>query len=128
MAAAMTSNGQCHRYQEYEMRPTCSIGGVPSRRTGPFLPAVAPAAITAAAPSTGQSAADPGKGVASVNVMAAQRIAPTPTQPRRRLSVDGRRTSRGATMASAAPTPSSQARVRLLKNAAPGWEWVRCRE
>ena len=62
----------------------------------------------------------PGNGVASVNVMAAHRIAATPAQPRTRLNVEGRRKSQGATMASAAPTPSSQARVRLLKYAAPG--------
>ena len=60
---AKTSSGQCHRYTEYEMPPTNCIGRARSARDGAQRACGTRAWMTASAPSTGTSAAEPGNGV-----------------------------------------------------------------
>ena len=61
-AAARTSTGQGHRYQEYDQAPTRWNGDVPSNASAPKrrLAGALPPQITAAAPRTGSSAESPG--------------------------------------------------------------------
>jgi hypothetical protein len=60
---APTSSGQCHRYSEYDRPPTNWADRPVSRRPTRSAGRPVPAAITAAVPSVGSAAADPGNGV-----------------------------------------------------------------
>src|SRR6478672_11120535 len=94
------------------MSPVHRSGGTERSRPGDHRVAPGmPAAISAAAPRTGRSAAEPGNGVVGEYVVAAAMIAPTPAQPRMLAAVDGTRPRNADVMASRAPMPSSQARA-----------------
>src|SRR3982751_3732648 len=58
--AARSSTGQCHRYHEYESRPTARIGGTERRAPALQRDAAQPPPTTRAVPSTGSTAAAPG--------------------------------------------------------------------
>ena len=62
-AATNTSTGQCHRYHEYESFPITWKGRCASVAAGPRRESIVPAAISAAAPPAGTSAATPGNTV-----------------------------------------------------------------
>src|ERR1700727_687434 len=81
IAGASTRTGQCHRYHEYEIRPTARIGDNPRTRPHPCDGVAQPAPITSAAPSVGNSAALPGYRVAGLKRVQATRITPSPDQP-----------------------------------------------
>ena len=73
-----SSSAQCHRYHANDSRPISRIGGVansrPAPQRGPGPPSAAtavPAAMIAAVPRVGHSAAVPGNGVVFVNVTVA---------------------------------------------------------
>src|SRR5579884_1262166 len=57
---ASSNTGQCHRYHEYDTRPTARIGAHASTRPHPRQGAAQPAPITRAVPRTGNKAALPG--------------------------------------------------------------------
>src|SRR3712207_667382 len=57
IAAAKTSGGQCQRYHEEEIRPTCFTGPRVSTRAAPAEVVANPAAMIAAVPRVGTSAA-----------------------------------------------------------------------
>lgn len=114
--AGSTSAGQCTRYSEYEISPTNVMARTDSMRVGP--PALSPAAMTAAVPSTGSAAAAPGKKVADEKKRMDAATAAIPAQPTIGAHLAGttllRRRSSTATRP---PTPSSHARDGSAKNA-----------
>jgi hypothetical protein len=116
-------NGQCQRYHEYDTRPTTCKGVVLKIRTGPRACSGAPpAAMIAAAPSTGTNAAVPGNGVEAVKKRTDHRIMPRPSQPSTGALL--RRATTGAPRAMSPPTASSQARVGSEKKAQGSEVWV----
>lgn len=59
-SAARIKIGQCQRYSEYEIRPSCRNGLRPRSFSAPRLGAAAPPAMTIAAPTTGIATSSPG--------------------------------------------------------------------
>ena len=59
-SAAITRNGQCKRYQEYDHRPTVRNGVVPITDSAPIEGTALPPTMTKAAPSTGRRVTQPG--------------------------------------------------------------------
>ncbi len=57
---ASSATGQCHKYHEYDTRPTACIGRNARTRPTPRVGAAQPTPITSAVLSTGNSAAVPG--------------------------------------------------------------------
>src|SRR3954453_15072856 len=109
--------GQCHRYHEYDSRPTTRNGPPPGAPPGPPPPAAPPATITAAVPSTGASAAVPGNGVDAPKATTDQPMTSSPPHPSAAATGGGTRRSDGAASPSSPPTASSHARVGSEKKA-----------
>ena len=104
------------------------IGLSSSSRPGAPAVGAIPDAITPAAPSTGNSAGNPGQVVVPSKRKAAQAMAASPTHPAAARAAAGARTTRVAASASNAPTPSSQIRVVETKNAVSGLASAWCTE
>src|SRR6516164_11054450 len=122
-AGTRMRSGQCQRYHEYDTRPTTCMGDVRSTRTGPRPRSGAPpAAMIAAAPSTGTKAAVPGNGVEAVKKRTDYKIMPRPSQPSSGAPL--LRATTGAPRAMSPPTANSQARVGSEKKAQGSDAWV----
>src|SRR5258708_22156590 len=83
-AAGIVRIGQCHRYSEYEIRPSHRNGEVARMREGAGTgraPPPRPAAMTRPDPTAGSSAATPGYGVSLSRRNPAARIRPGPRTP-----------------------------------------------
>ena len=78
-SSAITNTGQCHRYTEYEIRPSQRTGASPSTTVAPPAPPPIPPAMTSAVPPTGSIAADPGKAVEEFSVNDARSTRARPT-------------------------------------------------
>ena len=120
LPSSATCTGQCHRYHEYETRPTARIGGNARTRPTPRAGAAQPAPITSAVPSTGTSAAVPGYGVVAPSRVQPSRISPRPAQPATAAGSGESRRHWATVRATTPPTANSQARVGSEKNAIEG--------
>src|SRR5690625_3450901 len=120
-SVAATTSGQCHRYNEYDSPPSHTAGRQESSLAGPGAPGTKPAAMTAAVPRVGNSAAEPGQVVAEEITKPLSATAPSPAQPSTAASSRGRRPQWVAPIATSAPIPNSQSRVVVTKNAAAGF-------
>src|SRR5580693_2086439 len=119
-----SSTGQCHRYHEYETRPTARIAGWHNTRPAPMAPVAQPPPITSAVPSTGMSAAVPGYGVLGPSWVQVSTINASPPHPTIAAGSSGSRRHCRIERATRPPTANSQARVGSEKNAQGGDVWV----